>query len=230
MELGLDKFQVHLDKLARLSRGLRAALFGGVVFLVFGVYGWFLYMPASQELQKAEQEHLQLQRKLSEVRAVAANEQAVRDEIAALEKKLAVALRQLPDSKELPVLLTDVTSLGKNSGLEFRAFRPQQEVRKAFYAEVPIDIEFTGGFHDIATFVDQLARLPRIVNISELEMTIKKETSTSTLLSVQGKATTFRFVEPEPEAKPDPKAKAKGRGPQRAQPAAKGRGAAQGGA
>jgi type IV pilus assembly protein PilO len=159
---------------------------------------------------------------------VAANEQAVRDEIAALEKKLTVALRQLPDSKELPVLLTDVTSLGKNAGLEFRAFRPQQEIRKAFYAEVPIDIEFSGNFHDIATFFDQLARLPRIVNISELEMSIKKETSTSTLLAVEGKATTFRFVEPEPEPQPDPKAKP-GRGGQRAKPAPKGRGA-QGGA
>jgi type IV pilus assembly protein PilO len=229
MDLGLDKFQVHLDKLARLSKGVRGALFGGVVLVVFGAYGYFLYLPASQELAKVEQEHLQLQRKLSEVRAVAANEQAVRDEIAALEKKLTVALRQLPDSKELPVLLTDVTSLGKNAGLDFRAFRPQQEVRKAFYAEVPIDIEFSGNFHDIAVFFDQLARLPRIVNISELEMSIQKETSTKTLLAVEGKATTFRFVEPEPEPQPDPKAKPGRGGPQRGKPAPKGRGA-QGGA
>jgi type IV pilus assembly protein PilO len=230
MDIGLEKFQVHFDKLARLSKGVRAALFAGVVLVVLGAYGWFLYLPASQELSRAQQEHLQLQRKLSEVRAVAANEQAVRDEIAALEKKLKVALRQLPDSKELPVLLTDVTSLGKNAGLEFRAFRPQQEIRKAFYAEVPIDIEFSGGFHDIAVFFDQLARLPRIVNISELEMTIKKETSASTLLAVQGKATTFRFVEPDPEPAPDPKAQGKGRGAQRGQAAPRGRAAAQGGA
>jgi type IV pilus assembly protein PilO len=135
-----------------------------------------------------------------------------------------VALRQLPDSKELPVLLTDVTSLGKNAGLDFRAFRPQQEIRKAFYAEVPIDIEFSGGFHDIATFFDQIARLPRIINISELEMSISKESSSGTLLKVEGKATTFRFVEPEPEPKLDPKA-SKGKG----RPAPKGR-AAQGGA
>jgi type IV pilus assembly protein PilO len=229
MELGLDKFQVHLDKLARLSKGVRAALFGGVVLLVFGAYGYFFYLPASQELAKAEQEQLQLQRKLSEVRAVAANEQAVRDEIAALEKKLVVALRQLPDSKELPVLLTDVTSLGKNAGLDFRAFRPQQEIRKAFYAEVPIDIEFSGGFHDIAAFFDQIARLPRIINITDLEMTIGKENSTGTMLKVEGKATTFRFVEPDPEPQVDPKAaKGKGRGA-RNKAKAKG-GAAQGGA
>ncbi|MGH7288725.1 MAG: type 4a pilus biogenesis protein PilO, partial [Myxococcota bacterium] len=85
-------------------------------------------------------------------------------------------------------------------------------------------------YHDIAVFFDQLARLPRIVNISQLEMTIKKETSSGTLLAVEGKATTFRFVEPEPEPAPDPKAKGKGRGAQRGRPEPKGRGAAQGGA
>jgi type IV pilus assembly protein PilO len=230
MELGLDKLQVHLDKLTRLPKGARMALVPVILALVVGIYGYVFYLPASQELAKAEQEQLQLQRKLSEVRAVAANEQAVRDEIAQLEKKLAVALRQLPDSKELPVLLTDVTSLGKNAGLDFRAFRPQQEIRKAFYAEVPIDIEFTGGFHDIAVFFDQIARLPRIVNISELEMTIGKESSQSTQLKVKGKATTFRFVEPDPEPAPDPKAKGKGRAAQRGRPEPRGRGAAQGGA
>jgi type IV pilus assembly protein PilO len=228
MDLGLDKFQGHLDKLARLPRGARLALVPVIMLVVFGVYGWMFFLPAREELAKAEQERLQLQRKLSEVRAVAANEQAVRDEIAQLEKKLAVALRQLPDSKELPVLLTDVTSLGKNAGLDFRAFRPQQEVRKAFYAEVPIDIEFTGSFHDIAAFFDQIARLPRIININDLEMTIAKESSTTTLLKVEGKATTFRFVEPEPEPQVDPKA-AKGRGRAAKKPAAKGK-AAQGGA
>jgi type IV pilus assembly protein PilO len=224
MDLGLDKLQVHFDKLARLPKSARMAAVPVLMALVLGVYGYLFFLPARDELAKAEQAQLQLQRKLSEVRAVAANEQAVRDEIAMLEKKLVVALRQLPDSKELPVLLTDVTSLGKNAGLDFRAFRPQQEIRKAFYAEVPIDIEFTGGFHDIATFFDQIARLPRIINISELDMSISKEGATGTLLKVEGKATTFRFVEPEPEPKVDPKAP-KGR----ARPAAKG-GAAQGGA
>jgi type IV pilus assembly protein PilO len=231
MDLGLDKLQVHLDKLAKLPKGARMAVVPVLMVIVFGVYGYLFFVPARQELAKAEQERLQLQRKLSEVRAVAANEQAVRDEIAMLEKKLAVALRQLPDSKELPVLLTDVTSLGKNAGLDFRAFRPQQEIRRAFYAEVPIDIEFTGGFHDIATFFDQIARLPRIINITDLEMTIGKENSVKTLLTVEGKATTFRFVEPDPEPQVDPKAKGKGKGRRGAQnkAAAKG-GAAQGGA
>lgn len=228
MDLGLDKLQVHLDKLARLPKGARMATVPAIMLIVFAVYGYVFFMPARQELAKAEQDRLQLQRKLSEVRAVAANEQAVRQEIAELEKKLTIALRQLPDSKELPVLLTDVTSLGKNAGLDFKAFRPQQEIRKAFYAEVPIDIEFSGGYHDIASFFDQIARLPRIINITDLEVTIGKESSTSTILAVEGKATTFRFVEPDPEPQVDPNA-AKGKGRAGGRKGA-GKAAAQGGA
>ena len=82
--------------------------------------------------------------------------------------------------------------------------------------------------HDIASFFDQIARLPRIINITDLEMTIGKESSTATLLTVEGKATTFRFVEPDPEPKAaDPKAAGKGRGARKG--AGKGA-AAQGGA
>jgi type IV pilus assembly protein PilO len=230
MDLGLDKLQVHLDKLARLPKGARMATLPAIMVIVFAIYGYVFFMPARQELAKAEQDRLQLQRKLSEVRAVAANEQAVRQEIAELEKKLTIALRQLPDSKELPVLLTDVTSLGKNAGLDFQAFRPQQEIRKAFYAEVPIDIEFSGGYHDIASFFDQIARLPRIINITDLEMTIGKESSTSTLIAVEGKATTFRFVEPDPAEPQGEQKPGKGKGRAGAKKGA-GKGAAsQGGA
>ncbi len=207
-DFGLDQIQGQLDKLGRLPKPYRLAMLPAVVVLVAAVYVYFLYLPASQTLETARDQHLQLQRKLSEVRSVAANEDAVKEEISVLEKKLAIALRQLPDDKELPVLLTDITSLGKNAGLEFKAFRPQAEVRREFYAEVPIDIEFTGGFHDIALFFDEVSRLPRIVNIGEMDMTIAREASTSTTLNVVGSATTFRFVEPEPEAPAD---KAKGK-------------------
>jgi len=197
MDLGLDKYQGQLEKLARLPRAARMALVPLVVILSIAVYGYFFYMPSNAELATLEDQGLQLQRKLAEVRSVANNKDAVQQEIAVLEKKLAIALRQLPDDKELPVLLTDITSLGKNAGLEFKAFRPQLEITRAFYAEVPIDIEFTGQYHDIANFFDEVSRLPRIVNVGELQVSIARESTTGTYLNVVGQATTFRFVEPE---------------------------------
>lgn len=195
MDLGLDRLQGQLDKLGKLPRAYRMALLPAVVVAVCAVYVYFLYLPARTQLEQVRDQQLQLQRKLQEVRSVAANEEAVKREIEALEKKLAVALRQLPDSKELPVLLTDITSLGKNAGLDFKAFRPRDEIRREFYAEVPIDIEFTGRFHDIALFFDEVSRLPRIVNVGELDMTIKGEDTTDTILAVEGVASTFRFIE-----------------------------------
>ena len=195
MNMGLDELTGVFEKLGKLPKSYRMALLPAIVVLVCAVYVYFLYLPATSTLEGIRDQQLQLQRKLTEVRTVAGNEQAVKEEIAALEKKLDVALRQLPDSKELPVLLTDITSLGKNAGLEFKAFRPKEEVRRDFYAEVPIDIEFTGDFHDIATFFDEISRLPRIVNVGSLDVVISTENSLDTVLQVKGNATTFRFLD-----------------------------------
>jgi type IV pilus assembly protein PilO len=203
MDLGLDELTGVFEKLAKLPKSYRVALLPAIVVLVCAVYVYFLYLPATSTLEGIRDQQLQLQRKLAEVRTVAGNEEAVKAEIAVLEKKLDVALRQLPDSKELPVLLTDITSLGKNAGLEFKAFRPKEEARRDFYAEVPIDIEFTGDFHEIATFFDEISRLPRIVNVGALDVAISTENSMDTVLKVKGNATTFRFLDDLPKGEPE---------------------------
>lgn len=206
MNLGLDKYQAQLDKLSKLPRGVRLGIAPALCALVFGAYAYLFFLPARTERSAAREQQLQLQRRLAEVRAVAGNEAQVKEEIAALERQLKEALRQLPNDKELPGLLTDVSSLGKNAGLEFKSFKPNEEVRKAFYAEVPIELEFTGRYHDIARFFDDISRLPRIVNMGEMEVTIARESADQTLLKVAGRATTFRFIEeePAPEAAPQP--------------------------
>ena len=195
MDFGMDRIGQQLEKLGKVPRGYRLALLPIVAVLVGGLYGYFMYMPKASQLETLRSEQLQLQRRLSEVRAVAANVGKFEEEIAALDRKLKIALRQLPDSKELPVLLTDVNTLGKNSGLEIKAFRPAPEIRRDFYAEVPIEIEFVGRFHDIATFFDQVSRLPRIVNINKLAIKIDDESAIETVLKVSGEAVTFRFLE-----------------------------------
>ncbi len=211
MDFNLDQFQGQLERLNKLPRAYRMAIAPVILVLIGAVYVYFLYLPVKQQLTAVGDQHLQLQRKLAEVRAVASNEDAVQAEIAALERKLSVALRQLPDSKELPVLLTDITSLGKNAGLDFKGFRPKAEVNKGFYAEVPIEIEFTGQFHDAAMFFDEVSRLPRIVNMGELKIAINRENTIRTVLKVSGQATTYRFVESVPGAVEAEDAKGKGK-------------------
>jgi type IV pilus assembly protein PilO len=220
MDLGLDRFQGQLDKFARLPRVYRMAAVPLVAALLIGGYAWLFLLPARAQLEVARGKERDVERKVSEVRAIVANLAAFEQEIADMEQRLKIALRQLPDSKELPGLLTDVTSLGKDAGLEFKAFRPQDEIGRDFYAEVPIEIEFSGDYHDIARFFDRVSKLPRIVNVSELNMEIAAQTVDSTLLKVSGEATTFRFIEqpaapaettPAKGGKPAPKARTAGR-------------------
>ena len=195
LEMGLDRFQGQLDKFAKLPRPYRMAAVPLIAVLILAGYGYFFYMPAAKLRAAADAQERDLERKVSEVRAIVGNLSGFESEIADMEKHLKQALRQLPDSKELPGLLTDVTSLGKDAGLEFKAFRPKDEIAMDFYSEVPIEVEFSGGYHDIARFFDKVSKLPRIVNVSQLQMEIADQKADSTRLKVHGEATTFRFIE-----------------------------------
>ena len=76
--------------------------------------------------------------------------------------------------REIEVLLTDISNLGKTSGIEMKSFRRRKEVVHDFYAEVPIDIEIEGQYHDVARFFDLLAGLPRIVNMGSIEVKVAR--------------------------------------------------------
>lgn len=206
MDFGLDQFSSQFEKLSKLPKGYRTAILPALGLVVIAAYVYLLYLPQAEVLEGVRTQQLQLHRRLNEVRAVAANIGKFEEEIGALERKLKVALRQLPDSKELPVLLTDINTLGKTSGLDFKAFRPGDEIRRDFYAEVPIEVEFIGKFHDVAMFFDEVSRLPRIVNVNELSIGIADENSVETVLRVRGEATTFRFIEEDPDLDENAKA------------------------
>jgi type IV pilus assembly protein PilO len=135
-----------------------------------------------------------LQRKLSEVRLVAGNIAAFETEIEGLSLKLKKALRQLPNEKQLEVLLTDISNLGKTAGIEITSFQRKEEVLHDFYAEVPIAIQINGEYHDIGKFFELLSQLKRIVNMGSLKIVVSKESLESTRLRVTGVATTFRFI------------------------------------
>ncbi len=188
-----NDLQQQLDQLSKLPRGARLGIVIGIaVALVFGYYSMF-YRNASIRLTALRQTELELERKITEVRSVASNIGAFEAEISELELKLKKALRKLPNKQELEVLLTDISSLGKQSGIEITSFRRQPEISHNFYAEVPIQIELEGQFHDVAIFFDRLSKLPRIVNMGSMNIEIMTENADFTRLRISGTATAFRF-------------------------------------
>jgi type IV pilus assembly protein PilO len=189
-----------LEQIAKLPKGARIGIMVGIVIALGAGYYFGVYQGARGDLQRLRAKELELQRKLSEVRAVASNIGAFEEEITELEGRLTQVLEQLPNKKQLEVLLTDFSNLGKTAGVDINSFTRHDEVFLDFYAEVPISIEVVGTYHNIARFFDLMARLPRIVNMGALNIRVGSENSERTLLKVSGTATTFRFVAQEESA------------------------------
>ena len=101
----------------------------------------------------------------------------------------------MPNSKEIPSLLTSITTTGKSSGLDFLTFRPKPEVAKDFYADVPVDIVVAGSFFSVANFFAAIANMPRIVNITNVAFSDIKSVNNRMMTKVTCLATTFRFLD-----------------------------------
>ncbi len=184
-----------LEKMEQLPAAQRYGVLAVVFIAVFGIYWFTLYGGKRDEHSMLRAQVTELQTKIAETRSVVSNLKSFQESRERLQKELREALRRLPNAKELPVLLTDITSLGKKSGLEFRSFRPTDEVNRGFYSEVPIQIELSGRYHDLGVFFDRLSRLSRIVNVNRLNFVVGEYRGETPTLKVKGVATTFRFNE-----------------------------------
>ncbi|MGH8135457.1 MAG: type 4a pilus biogenesis protein PilO [Steroidobacteraceae bacterium] len=144
----------------------------GVVFLV--TTGLLVYYFVSrgnlEDLRKAEAEQQSLWQTFDQKQRKAANLEAYRQQLAEIERTFGAMLRQLPGKTEVPSLLVDISQTGLASGLQEHLFQPGQETRKDFYAELPIKIQLSGGYHEFGQFVSGIAALPRIVTLHDIEI------------------------------------------------------------
>jgi type IV pilus assembly protein PilO len=155
-------------------------------------------MPKSNRINELTDRLENLESQLAKAKADASKLAKLQKEYEAARGKFRLVLQLLPDKKEIPSLLENVSSSGRLSGLDFLLFQPNQEVLKDFYAEIPVRINVRGGYHNLALFFDKVARLSRIVNISNIEIRKAKESaSEQTILSASCTATTYRFIEEE---------------------------------
>ena len=191
---GLDAKKI-LEQIDRLPAPARFGILAGVAAVLIAVYWFTIFSSTRQNLASLKTQLTQIESDIVEARTVASNLTSFQERQKELEAELRTALQQLPNSSELPVLLTDITSLGKKSGLEIHQFRPSGEIQRGFYAEVPIALKLYGAYHDVGIFFDRLAHLSRIVNITELAMKLSDYRNDTPRLEVTGIATTYFFVD-----------------------------------
>lgn len=188
---------LSLDGIAKLPARQKALGLGVVLIFILGIYLYIGYLPQRRVLAGKIRQCDQLEAKLAEYRVIADKLSIFEKELEKLDQKLTEALGKLPNKKEIPQLLVEISNRGRETGLDFELFQPKGEVPKGFYAEVPVDVKVVGGYHDVATFFDKISRMDRIVNITDLSIGIGKMIAGKIPLNISFLLTTFRFIEEE---------------------------------
>ena len=141
-----------------------------VVFVAVAMLGVYMFVIKTElpALERSELEEQELRATFEERQTKTANFDAYRAQLAEIERSFGTMLRQLPGRTEVPNLLVDISQTGLGAGLEEKLFQPMGEIRREFYAELPIKIRLTGSFHELGDCVSGIAALPRIVTLHDI--------------------------------------------------------------
>jgi type IV pilus assembly protein PilO len=198
-----EKIQKIIDKIGTLSLLYRVLIFIGIVAVIVGPFVQFLYLPKKRQIDDLKKEYEAVELRLVTAKAKAKQIKHFENKIKRAETEFKMVKKKLPEKKEIPSLLANISQSGQDAGLEFVLFRPKPERIKDFYAEIPVSINVTGNYHHVAVFFDRVSRLPRIVNIDNIKMTPSKGSKLNTSCT----AITYRFVEKKPDQASKPKNK-----------------------
>ncbi len=141
-----------------------------LVVLTFILGYFFVWSNESPVLDQYQQEEQKLRQEFRTKHAQAVNLSVYKQQLADIERSFGALLRQLPGRTEVPNLVVDISQTGLAAGLSQKLFQPGEEVKKDFYAELPIRIRFSGSYHQFGQFVSGIAALPRIVTLHDIEI------------------------------------------------------------
>jgi type IV pilus assembly protein PilO len=165
-----------------------------VVFAVALIY-FFVWTDRMPQLQQREDQEQQLRTEYKSKHAKAVNLAVYKQQLADIEKSFGAMLRQLPSKTEVPNLLVDISQTGLAAALQEKLFQPGQEIKRDFYAELPIKITLTGSYHDFGAFVSGIAALPRIVTLHDIQITPIEKNGGFDQLQLDLTAKTYRYLD-----------------------------------
>ncbi len=185
-----------LDRLLELPARQRVMLLVSSVALVFFVYAYFVFWPRNAMIAEKEQQREDLLHDRDRKTALVANLERARQEVAQLDGDLKKAAAELPTTKEIPDLLSNISSLAREAGLEIMQFKQRPEQYEDFYAKVPVDILVRGSYFQVGTFFDKVGGMARIVNVTDVSIKSPARLETDAVtLDTSCAAVTFRFLD-----------------------------------
>jgi type IV pilus assembly protein PilO len=184
-----------LDKILERSQVQKITILAVVIILLAGLDYTFLYEPRAAEIGKLNDDIASAHNEKNLKQQKAANLARLQKEIRELDARLKEAVAQLPNKREIPDLLSSISSKARESGLEIVLFRPRAENYQDFYAEVPVDIIVKGRFHNVVSFFDEVGRLDRLVNINNIGFKNSRIAADQVTVETSSLATAFRFLD-----------------------------------
>jgi len=160
----------------------------GFVVLLAALYWYFLYQPYTEEMAALQESITSKRQTVEKHQQIAAKLETFKTQVSELEARLRTLLRELPESREIPGMIRQISDVGVRTGLQINLIKPLPEQRKEFYAEIPIQVRVKGQYHAVGRFFDDLAHLERVISVDGIQI---EATSQET----QCLATTFRFLD-----------------------------------
>ena len=183
-------------KIAKLPQPQKIAFAALIIVLPLVLFYFLAYSPNAEEIQKLQKNETALKAELVTLKQKTKDLAKFEAEKRLAEEEFAAISILLPDKKEIPSLLTNISGLGTSSGLDFLSFKPKGEIPKDFYAEIPVDIQVHGHYHNVGLFLDQISKLHRIVYVSNIKMGSPSRQGDDITLNTSFSLVTYRFIEP----------------------------------
>jgi len=184
------------DKIGKLSKLYRILLCLGVFVLLVGPFLYFSFLPKLSQIDTLVKESSTLEKKLTTAQKKASQFKFYQEKLENAKLEFKIVTKKLPEKKEIPSLLANISQSARDAGLEILLFQPLAEQDKDFYAEIPVSITVNGNYQNVALFFDKVARLSRIVNIDNIRMSAAKGNDN---LTTSCTAITYRFIESTPK-------------------------------
>jgi type IV pilus assembly protein PilO len=175
------------------SKAQRILIYLATVVLLVGAFVYFAYLPKHKQILSLDKTHKELTAKLERAKTNARQLNDYRTKMKAAEAQFNIVMKALPEKEEIPALLSGISQAARDAGLDITKFQPNPEIAKEFYAEVPITINVSGNYHNVAMFFDRISNLPRIVTIEAVKLLPDKE---GLKLTASCTAVTYKFIEP----------------------------------
>jgi type IV pilus assembly protein PilO len=194
-----------MDKIQKIPSRTRVIVFLALVGVLVVLYIWQVHIPKNTEIKRLEGEVAGLQAKIRENDEKIKKLDELKAEVKALHERLKLLTEQLPPGSEVSGLLRQIQNLVNQSGLSLKLWRPDKRRvhPSGLYEEIPIIMELTGGYHNVAMFFDRVSRMTRIVNMLNVRMTGARVVKGGVVdTNISCTAMTFAAVEKKPDAAP----------------------------